>query len=83
MRIDSLPPSVQAVIAVARESGAYAASLTGGGIVALTPFRQGDAVASAMMGCAQAEGLAGRSLATEVQEAGVQVKTIEPDVPGG
>lgn len=74
-----LIPALPAVIAAARQEGAYGAALSGGGpaVLALAPHGSGQVVAQAMDEAATRQGWEGRSLVTSMREFGVQVKEAE------
>jgi len=73
-----LAVGVQAVLAAARETGAYGAApvYAGPALFALTPHGQGEVVAQAMGESAQKADLPGKSLSTTVREPGVEIKKL-------
>jgi homoserine kinase len=71
-----LLPSLDAVIAAAREDGAYGAALSGGGptVIALGPMAEAEHFAAAMETRAEKCGWVGKSVVTQVRHLGVQIK---------
>lgn len=79
-----LLPGLNDVISSALQSGAYGASLSGGGpsVIALTPRAETEQVAAAMEACARERGWAGKSLVTGVREHGVTLKEVPESQEG-
>lgn len=72
-------PALDAVIAAARDAGAYGAALSGAGpsVIALTPPTDAEAVGQAMEACAAARSWEGRCVVTRIREGGCQVTEIK------
>jgi homoserine kinase len=76
-----LLPALNDVVTAAESTGAYGASLSGGGpsVIAFCPRQQTVDVAAAMERCAVERGWLGRGLATGMRHLGVQVRKLPAD----
>lgn len=74
-------PALDAIIAAARQAGAYGAALSGAGptVIALTPVTQAQAVGQAMEARALEQGWMGSSVTTRIREGGYQVTELKED----